>query len=546
MLFSQAAMTFLVAWDRGDIPTEGSDATSVHDLTIALFQSLTRTLQAQNEDGSWACRQAEPTSYALLTLVSLFSLPIAAEIRPQIVSAIKHGRKFLSSLPSESEGDYVWIEKLSYRMRTLHQAYVLAALHAPVAPHSFGQRCSQTFRLPLDRMDKLGKLAERLPLFADLPSWTLKASLIEGNLFLPQLRAVRLKIFPRKNMAEDKYFDYIPFAWTTSNNFKKAHLRSTFLCEMMIVSFLNYQVDEYMETVVSGYFYDRLVEAKDLIKNLFHQYVSRTNERGTNLHEEKATERGCPSELTNGNNVSKKRKLAYDGSRSTDDNEHKKDARSEREDQDVVTVLGRFIEHILDHPNVQTASDYDRGYLRQELETFLLAHVDQIEDNRRLAQGEGPPGPPSGRLFDWVRRTASDHTSCPYSFRFAVSLMGQREDFFCSGSEKYIAQAACRHLATLCRMCNDIGSLARDRQEANLNSLDFPELRPVQIQSQDVTAKDQLYRLASYERQCLDLTMGELNALSSASTTKFMETFISVTDMFGQIYMEKDIASRMK
>lgn len=95
-------------------------------------------------------------------------------------------------------------------------------------------------------------------------------------------------------------------------------------------------------------------------------------------------------------------------------------------------------------------------------------------------------------------------------------------------------------------MHNDLGSVARDRLENNLNSLDFPEHHKTEETAQDQTLKDRLMWLSAYERKCLNLTLQDLKVIGGELQVRLMILFIYVTDMFGQMYLEKDIASRMK
>lgn len=44
-----------------------------------------------------------------------------------------------------------------------------------------------------------------------------------------------------------------------------------------------------------------------------------------------------------------------------------------------------------------------------------------------------------------------------------------------SARTAYLAEDVCRHLATLCRLYNDLGSAACDADEGAGNSLKFPE-----------------------------------------------------------------------
>jgi hypothetical protein len=195
----------------------------------------------------------------------------------------------------------------------------------------------------------------------------------------------------------------------------------------------------------------------------------------------------------------------------------------------------------------------------------LLAHITHIEDNARFAQQTIPLNSSvqftsqNRTYFDWVRTTSADHTSCPYSFIFfscLVSLPGK--DLFQCIKEKYLAADVCRHLASMCRQYNDYGSLARDRVEKNLNSINFSEFGAplpfnqingykdlVDIEL-DTKLKEKLFWIAEYERECLSLAIQKLGEQIDQNTMDVIKVFINVTDLYGQIYMIKDIATRMK
>ena len=515
---------FLTLWDQGKISAFEGDHALIQDCSIMLFQVMTRILQGQHDDGSWDDRKAEPSAYAILSLISLVLLPITTLFRSRIDEAILRGRAFLTSLPENAEANYIWIEKVTYRLKTVHEAYVLAALNAPFPECNFEGRIHGTLNLPIATITKFKAFYRRLPLFSDTPDWLIHAALTEGYLFLPHLRNRRLDIFPRSGMAEDKYFEYIPFTWTVANNLERAHFRTSFLREMMIISFLNYQADEYMETVVGSFFAGRFNDARQLVEELCNSVRTQSN--------------GTIESQTNGT-WNKTAKCA--------------DVKQHLVQQvEIYTTLGRFINHILQHPGVQRASDYDRNRVHHELRAFLLAHIDQLEDNERFSSQHIPRDHTTPYLhcqttfFDWIRVTSADHTSCPYSFAFATCLLSHGEDFLGTPNEKYLAQAACRHLANLCRMYNDFGSLNRDRLEQNLNSVNFPEFHRQKNLETDDVLKERLFDLAKFERKSLELCLNELKEVTGESVMMFMRTFVNVTDMYGQIYVEKDIASRMK
>ena len=87
---------------------------------------------------------------------------------------------------------------------------------------------------------KFSNFFSKLPLFSSWHNdWKLRSILIESRLFQSRLRAIRLDIFSREQMAEDKYLEYISFTWLGCNALGKL-VHFTVLWEMMLVSMLNY------------------------------------------------------------------------------------------------------------------------------------------------------------------------------------------------------------------------------------------------------------------------------------------------------------------
>lgn len=215
-------------------------------------------------------------------------------------------------------------------------------------------------------------------------------------------------------MEEDKYFDYIPFTWTSSNALQHAHLGAEFLRQMMIISFLNYQVDEYMEKVVGAFASDRLCEIREMIHTLFQSVDNKLRN-------------GCHPKEVGGINVNPEHKL---GMISSSDGEFLRapsgDSLSESEGlfhsssqtdrcdhlylpqvSEVHCTLSKFVTHVLHHPHILAASPSSQIYLRTQLERFLLAHVSQLKDNTTVFTQHTPPPELS---FDWVRTTSAHHT----------------------------------------------------------------------------------------------------------------------------------------
>lgn len=101
-------------------------------------------------------------------------------------------------------------------------------------------------------------------------------------------------------------------------------------------------------------------------------------------------------------------------------------------------------------------------------------------------------------------------------------------------------------------MYNDWGSVDRDRAEGNLSSVDFSEFQGTGIEN----SKAALFWLAEHEREGLERAFARLRGAgldvgdwaersSAAHSLALLRLFIDVTELYGQIYVVKDIASRM-
>ena len=554
MLLSQALMRLLRLWDTGRL-SGLSDKLAVpsrlrDQLPIVLFQILVRTLRSQDATGSWGSQSHEISAYAVLTLVYLSPLPWASALKPEIEAAIISGRLFLEQAVSTGswfQPAQIWIEKVSYGSKILCQTYCLAAMNAPMADSLWGKAVSDLTTVPLKAVEGFLHFFSRLPLFQSSQDskWKLRSSLIEGYLFLPQLKRISRDIFPRDKMAEDKYLEYIPLTWTTKNNLQATSLSARFLQEMMVISMLNYQADEYMEAVVGEHFENSLEPVREIVRSLCEQPVKLINgcENGS-------ASKSCRSEMNGFEHGVEKAEKPL-GSVSLDT---------------VKQTLGRFVHHILGHPKITMASVCDQTNLRRELQAFLLAHMVQIEDNYRFSRQTLPETTvpflsPNGTYFSWVHTTSAEHTSCPYSFAYVACLTSiGSSDCFNGAYSKYLAQDLCSHLAVMCRQYNDYGSIKRDREERNLNSVNFPEFHAVkedetQRQQTDLDEspkakedeiKRTLFEIAEYERDCMMKAMQRLEERVPARVANMLALFVGVTDLYGQIYVARDIASRMR
>ncbi|KAJ6438808.1 Copalyl diphosphate synthase-like protein [Purpureocillium lavendulum] len=505
-------------------------------IAISLAQACLRPLFDQRDDGSWN-QSTEETAYGVLILCEARRLHIFEDLREPLDSAIERGIAFLDFSDSRVQ-NYVWIEKVTYASPLLTESYLVAARKAASCPVVASVGSGFQHYSSSKRMDQYARLFHQTPLFESLPEWELRASLIEASLFLPLLRTRRLDVFPRKGVEDDKYFDLIPFFWTSPNNRARTYASTWFLYEMMNITLLTMQVDEFMEAVAGPSFLGHTPELRQLIHDVFHmtKYVD--------AHPVK-----CDDATYELDKPSRADGVESNGHTSCDPPQY---------DDGIVTPLLKFTRYILENPSIQASSPWDREIIRSELQTYLLAHVQQAEDNTRIAwrtNGTGRTSTSASTFFGWVRTTGADHSACPFSF-FVVSCLirsslapgGHGEDCFPTVEEKYLATSVCRHLSTMCRMYNDLGSVARDEDEGNLNSINFVEFNcHVDVEEK----KGALLSMASFERACLQEALERLriqgkNRCGGARRLAerwacILTMFCEQVDLFGQDpYPQKD------
>ena len=423
MLMAKAFMRLIRLWEQGLVPVPNDP--SIRDkLIISLFQALIRTLQSQNADGSWGSGQrCETTAYAVITLTKLASLSSAPRVRMQSMLAIKNGRDYLSKnyLPF-SEPELVWTGKTTSGASTLHQAYILAALQAPIPKEQSGPTIESHFEIPLAKVTIQTKYYGRQAWFANTPEWLIQASLIEGHLFLPQIRDVRYAVFPADSLADDQHFAYIPFMWISANSVDKRLVGAEFLYQMMILSVLNRQFEEYMLNIVGEIFAGCMFEIEDIIQSIFQELEMYSKDQCFCGDRDNSTSRSSTATTIS----------------------------------DVRSVLYRFISHILNHPYVLMASTHDQAQLICELQSFLLSRVSQLSSGG-YAEGAQPTKVPM------------DQTAHPYVFAFLTCIVGNqslgggvglRKDFLETPEQQFLAADLVRHISIMSFMSSN----AEDQQ----------------------------------------------------------------------------------
>lgn len=575
VLLVESLVDLVSLFERGELPGL-LDQELQHRVAITLFQACLRPLLDQEVDGSWQS-SVEATAYGILILTEARRVSFFARLSEPLNEAIRRGIAFADSAKNDTRLNYVWIEKVSYASPLLTQSYLLAARWAAAksSPDGFSVG-SSLWTPPKDGLDKHVHLFHQAELFESLPEWELRASMIEAALFTPLLRAHRLDVFPRQDVDEDKYLDVVPFFWTAANNRARTYASTLFLYDMCFIAMLNFQLDEFMEATAGSLFRGRINDLRELIHDLPIADITSAGNAPTKNgsgSRNKDVDSGIDEDLS-----AMSDSASEDSSGIIRSSEYKL----------VFSALSTFTRHVLGHPSIQSASAWDRKLLAREMRTYLLAHVQQAEDSAPLDHNEQNEdliaqeqlGKPTESLtststttfFNWVRTTSADHISCPYSFHFVAchlgaaltpkATTGSSGDCFPSAGEKFLAAAICRHLATMCRMYNDVGSAERDRDEGNLNSLDFPEFGITAGDQRGLKAqKAALLRLAEFERDSYleafrrlqdegNHALAQLGGPGDATRLRsrrmaILEFFAQQVDLYGQVYVIRDISARI-
>lgn len=523
MLFANVLLEVIAVWSEGQLA-----GLVTFDIPIILCQLLLKIRNGQNENGSWA-NSVESTAYSVLLLAYISRLPWSSLLHEVIHTSVIKGREYLARhIDDWSEGDYIWIEKVSYRLPILSETYCLAAMKISTEETVWNSKIKDIFTIPDEKLRTMSKFLKRLPMFRDTCPETILWSIAEAHFYFQKLKTMRLEIFPRDDMdlTKDKYLEFIPMCWTIVNATTGFSLSGHIMWEMMLISMLNYQVDEYMESVVGCLPTSCIPELKDEIRAAcLDEYVS--TENALELHLTWIHSHELPP--TPQVEISRSQPPSIQFAR-------------------VVNVLRNYVKHIRHHRCFIASSPGAQKEVSEELRKFLFAHIAHNGDNLCLKERDEKCDSPvySQLYFDWVRTTGANDTSCPYSFSFFNCLItGEKCDSSSSVRRRYFTRALGLHLATMCRQYNDYGSYSRDKEEKNLNSLDFADFNE-NFPKRSRPQKEDLMDIAEFERSCMQLCFKRLSSEVSQKVSAQLHAFINVTDLFGQIYVVQDIASRLK
>ncbi|KAJ5910321.1 terpenoid cyclases/Protein prenyltransferase [Penicillium tannophilum] len=543
MILSSALVTVLQLYI--DSQLEGFSSTSmVRDIVLCLVQMLSRMLSQQGQEGSWD-NSLEVTSYCALTLSQLLRLPFNQEfqdsqLRPALLRAQEYVKAHWNDPMKSDHHDYLWVEKVSYSSGLLRKVYAVAALNAKVDPLSFSADLSQYFTVSND-FDRIKTLLQSIPMFQTptMVSWHL--TLLEAALWTRYLQESKHDIYlPVEGQnTKDKHMSLIPVIWTACNSIGNHVLSPNTIWELIFISLLGYQTDEFMETSTTGLSKPALEELK---QHLEYECKFTANAKAEN-------QASLPKQ-TNCNHESYQSPPTSIGIVPP--------VLAEAE-ASIIQRLRIYINWLLGHPKVLESSQLMQRDFASEIYHYLSGHIAHVASNAELSLTHCTINPDYPR---WVGSVGADDTSCPLATLFFVCVISDSTKTAFEGSplERYLSRSVIRHLAIMCRQYNDYGSVARDIDEDNLNSLHFPEFLSSnsegktmcvdghgQVDYPSSSMKEQLLAIAEFEREQMELAFQRLEEASvEKRALASLRVYMNGTDLWGLIYLHRDYSNRLK
>ena len=497
---------------------------------VAIVQILAKILSTQNNNGSWGPLDcAETTAYALLALLEIVTLPYTQLLRTEIQYAVAKGREALSMTLDTIAGYPLWVGKVAYGSDTLSEAFSLAAMKKSFVEQCYGERISVAMQMQTQKCLRFVKYFSGLNHLSNESYAMIKASILEASFYRSALKVRRTDIFPQTSAKEkDKYLEYIPIMWILAGTCYGVSLPPEYLLDMMVLSMFIFLTDEYMESKVAQLSKEELFAFRRSMDVLSPDEVA------------------SRSEISQA--VSGQTEYLYSAESGSD------------RLTEAIAVFSAFAKAVMNYPRVVDASETDKLELRAETRNYLLYHVHQLEDNARLAQQVHQPGmntkfaTPRTSYQTWVHTIGAGHISGPFAFAFFACSMGGSlrggADCFSHVKQKLMAHKMNAHYGAFTRMYNDYGSIARDAEERNLNSVNFPEFFANGLDF--TSAKQALLGAAQYERQCAVQTAEVLykDLESEGSVGKKLadrlRVYIGGGEQFSDMYVTRDVTNSVK
>lgn len=519
MLLAQAFTLLLLCSHERKLDLSQLPARLLEEQCPVILIDIVRCLfDGQCSDGSWASKR-EPTSYALLALASMRKLPWIKSIADELHCRVQRARQYLVQARDDwSRGEHVWIGKVAYSLSNLSLVYCMAAVKAADASMVDAHPESDCFGIPYEEVASGAAFLSRVPTSSRYPKWKLELLILQALQFVPRLRKSVNTL--ALGSVRDKTLQCIAFTWIAASDLVAAVPIDT-RWQMMLIYLVSQQFDDCIELMGQ-----KPRPVLDHAKRTVLEYFSNHSNQEKNDQDEVDSEK--PAHRT----------IPQQGDATW-----------------AEALIIRYVEYLLQHPKVVPNAGWLRSWLHKHLQRTLLANLHHLEDSLRLARKDNcHPGSDvelSDTFFDWTRGKASYAAYIQSSFAFYLCILDMPEKSSLSYTvARYVLEDVGMHLAGRYRLLNDVGGFARDNKNSQLNSIhlvlastkscDPGPNRPGAIEEQ---AKNEILRVAEYERACTESSMSTLSLFLDARLANAIQAYIDVIEFNGQIYMTEDIGS---
>lgn len=260
---------------------------------------------------------------------------------------------------NDQKHDYVWIEKVTYGSALLRRVYRLTATNMTTEKGHWDREAMASFTASKQYSTNLRPMLNKMPFFERALLDHIDLAFVEASRLAERLEGIRNRLFPCDELplTSDGYISFIPVIWTICNQQRNHALASSTVWEMCQLSMLNYQMDEYIETVVQGLSNPELLRLCSDVDKFCGQ------EHSSNF--------SFPHPL-NGTQEQGQTISHYDSQHLEQETTRPRAA----------LIIGTYIAHVLQHTLVLRLSKMDQHSFARSVRNFIYSHMVQNLNSR--------------------------------------------------------------------------------------------------------------------------------------------------------------------
>ncbi|KAL8688302.1 MAG: hypothetical protein Q9218_005753 [Villophora microphyllina] len=555
MLLAKALVRVLEIWDQGKIEYL-PEILMQYKLPLTLVQICNRTLMRLDTAAAPSSDQLpDALLHAVSTLQALQSLPWPDGLNENLCRFTNKSQKTAQGARESWKNPQSFCQGEAAYDSELAKAYCMGATSTFINPYIWTAKVQYLFLVPRHVLQDVTRLFSQLPNLRGKPPGMIEASVYEGLMFLPHLQS-HGKGFPdsRSTSKKDGYLAFIPSTCVVVNNLSCLGLPSCLLWEMMVWTLGLFRMDEYIETEIEDMSAD---DVEDLSR-----YITAASEASSpDADLLSSTTRVGTAEVGSGH-------ITFN------DVTHPNSDNNPQRRAEIHTVFRTYINSLLFNPLIATTPPSRKKPLRLALAEFLHAHLSQSLLNSDLASQTSrstlylSPDPPSTipiyhtqqSFTSYMHNIGAPTFGTKVVFAYLVCLVGGLPTL----KARYLGEEYAERIGRMSRFYNDLAGMERDRDEGNVNCVNFAEFH-----EHDHTAnanevggggedgeklvKVKMEQLARYEREEMGVTRGKLVEEIRRAGGEGWEKKVSavrlvgeVAELYADIYVVRDLSNRIK